>query len=73
MSSTNNNPGPRPGAALRSVLRPVLRALVVTGWVWLPGGVPPQAFFGNPWPYEPEEPARPVRTDEPVTVTLSRP
>jgi len=72
MSTVNNNNGPQPLDALRSVLRPVLRALVVSGWMWIPG-VPPQEFFGNPWPYEKKDPVLPVRTEQPATAASSRP
>jgi hypothetical protein len=67
MPSATNNLRPQPYGALRGVLRPVLRALVAFGWMWLPG-VPAQEFFGSPWPYDNTDP---VRTDEPAGAAAS--
>lgn len=72
MSSTNNNIAPHLYGALRGLSRRVLRALVVSGWMWIPG-VPPQEFFGNPWPYERPDAKPPVRPEEHATVASSRP
>jgi hypothetical protein len=72
MSSMNKNLGRNPSGPLRSALRPVLRALVVSGWMWIPG-LPPQEWFGNPWPFDSTDPVRPVRPAERVTVASSRP
>ncbi|MCW7945645.1 hypothetical protein AAW14_27440 [Streptomyces hygroscopicus] len=69
MPSMNDNLGPNPSGPLRSVLRPVLHALVAYGWMWIPG-LPPRELFGSSWPYEN---AGPARVEERATATLSRP
>ncbi|MEF3115085.1 hypothetical protein [Streptomyces chrestomyceticus] len=72
MPRTDRSAGPRPAGVLRSLLRPVVRALVMYGWLWLPG-VPPQEYYGATWPYGREDPAQPVRAGESSTADLSGP
>ncbi|MFH8349831.1 hypothetical protein [Streptomyces sp. NPDC018045] len=78
MPRTDRSTGPRPAGVLRGLLRPVVRALVVFGWMWLPG-VPPQELsgptwpYGPAWPYGPEDPVRPVRAGKSSTADLSGP
>ncbi|MGK5638272.1 hypothetical protein ACSNOK_08165 [Streptomyces sp. URMC 126] len=72
MPRTDRSPGPCPIRVLRGLLRPVVRALVMFGWMWLPG-VPPQEVFGAAWPYRHEDPMRPVRADKSSRADLSGP
>ncbi|WP_189787176.1 DUF6059 family protein [Streptomyces capitiformicae] len=71
MSGTDKTFGELALVAAMRLLRPVGRALVAYGWLWLPG-VPPREFLDHPWPAEYESPAAHPPPAEPEQVPLSR-
>jgi hypothetical protein len=72
MSSTSKKLGAFALATAKRLLRPVGRALVIYGWLWLPGP-PPKDLFDGPWPGGDGSPADRPPPTESGQVNSSRP